>query len=121
VAGDEQLVSPAGAGVTRALPTAPVAAGTLIAGYAVAIASGSRPLGAVVLLAGGLWCVREWLRRNDTRTALVLACAGLAAFVVSHVLALAIGAWLAVLLVAAAMAIATWVRADTRPRLTPLA
>lgn len=121
MAGDEQLVSPAGAGVTRVLPTAPVAAGTLIAGYAVAIASGSRPLGGVVLLAGGLWCVREWLRRNDTRTALVLACAGLAAFVVSHVLALAIGAWPAVLLVAAAMAIATWVRADTRPRLTPLA
>ena len=103
---------------TRSLPTAPVAAGSLIAGYAVAVGSGSRPLGGVVLLAGGLWCTREWARRNDTRTALVLACAGLAAFVVSHVLALAIGAWPAVLLVAAAMAIATWLRADARPRTT---
>jgi di/tricarboxylate transporter len=104
------------------LPTAPVAAGSLIAGYAVAAGSGSRPLGGVVLLAGGLWCVREWTRRNDTRTAVVLACAGLAAFVVSHVLALAIGAWPAVLLVAGAMALATWVRADARlPRLTPSA
>ncbi|HWF32845.1 MAG TPA: hypothetical protein VG188_09830 [Solirubrobacteraceae bacterium] len=101
----------------RAFPTAPVAAGSLIAGYAVAAGSGSRPLGGVVLLAGGIWCVREWARRNDTRTALVLACAGLAAFVLSHVLALAIGAWPAVLLVAAAMAIATWLRADARPRM----
>jgi hypothetical protein len=118
----EQLVSQAGHRSARSLPTAPVAAGSLIAGYAVAVGSGSRPLGGVVLLAGGLWCVREWTRRNDTRTAVVLACAGLAAFVLSHVLALAIGAWPAVLLVAAAMALATWVRADARlPRLTPSA
>jgi hypothetical protein len=120
VGGVEQLLSTAsvgGARAARALPTAPVAAGSLIAGYAVAVASGSRPLGGVVLLAGGLWCVREWTRRNDTRTAIVLACAGLAAFVVSHVLALAIGAWPAVLLVAAAMALVTWLRADARPLL----
>jgi hypothetical protein len=115
-------VSQAGHRSARSLPTAPVAAGSLIAGYAVAVGSGSRPLGGVVLLAGGLWCVREWTRRNDSRTAVVLACAGLAAFVLSHVLALAIGAWPAVLLVAAAMALATWVRADARlPRLTPSA
>jgi hypothetical protein len=98
----------------RSAPTAPVAAGSLIAGYAVAIGSGSRPLGGVVLLAGGLWCVREWVRRNDARTAAELACFGLAAFVLSHVLARSIGAWPAVLLVSAAMALATWVRADAR-------
>ncbi|HEV7527373.1 MAG TPA: hypothetical protein VGO29_00575 [Solirubrobacteraceae bacterium] len=98
----------------RLTPTAPVAAGSLIAGYAVASASGSRPLGGVVLLAGGLWCVRAWTQRNDTRTAVTLACTGLAAFVLSHVLALAIGAWPAVLLVAAAMAVAAWLRADAR-------
>jgi hypothetical protein len=98
----------------RLTPTAPVAAGSLIAGYAVASASGSRPLGGVVLLAGGLWCVRAWTQRNDTRTAVTLACTGLAAFVLSHVLALAIGAWPAVLLVAAAMAAAAWLRADAR-------
>jgi hypothetical protein len=119
VAGVEQLVSAPGARAARAIPTAPIAAGSLIAGYAIAAGSGSRPLGGVVLLAGGLWCVREWTRRNDARTALVLACAGLAAFVVSHVLALAIGAWPAVLLVAVAMALATWARADARPRLAP--
>ncbi|HEY2571966.1 MAG TPA: hypothetical protein VGI27_10850 [Solirubrobacteraceae bacterium] len=98
----------------RLTPTAPVAAGSLIAGYAVASASGSRPLGGVVLLAGGLWCVRAWAQRNDTRTAVTLACTGLAAFVLSHVLALAIGAWPAVLLAAAAMAAAAWLRADAR-------
>jgi hypothetical protein len=98
----------------RLTPTAPVAAGSLIAGYAVAAGTGSRPLGGVVLLAGGLWCVRAWTQRNDTRTAVTLACAGLAAFVLSHVLALAIGAWPAVLLVAAAMAAAAWLRADSR-------
>jgi hypothetical protein len=98
----------------RLPPTAPVAAASLIAGYAVAAGTGSRPLGGLVLAAGGLWCIREWSRRNDTRTAVILGCAGLAAFVISHVLALAIGAWPAVLLVAAALAIAAWLRADAR-------
>jgi hypothetical protein len=97
---------------SRSTPTAPVAAGTLIAGYAAG--SGSRPLGGVVLLAGGLWCVRAWTRRNGQRTALALACVGLAAFVLSHVLARAIGAWPAVLLVAAATGAAAWVYADAR-------
>jgi hypothetical protein len=114
----EQLLSAPVEHGARAFPTAPIAAGSLIAGFAVAVGTGSRPLGGVVLLAGGLWCVREWTRRNDTRTAIVLACAGLAAFVVSHLLARAIGAWPAVLLVAAAMALVTWVRADARPRIT---
>jgi len=99
---------------SRSTPTAPVAAGTLIAGYAVAVGSGSRPLGGVVLLAGGLWCVRAWTRRNGQRTAFALACVGLVAFVLSHVLARAIGAWPAVLLVAAATGAAAWVYADTR-------
>lgn len=100
--------------LVRRTPTAPVAAASLIAGYAVAAGSGSRPLGGVVMLAGGLWCVREWTRRNDARTALVLACTGLAAFVISHVLARAIGAWPSVLLVSAATALAAWLLADTR-------
>jgi hypothetical protein len=95
-------------------PTAPVAAGTLIVGYAVAASTGSRPLGGVVLLIGGLWCVRAWRRRHGARTAVTLACVGLAAFVLSHLLALAIGAWPSVLLVAVVMAAAAWMRADAR-------
>ena len=99
----------------RLMPTAPIAAGTLIIGYAVAVASGSRPLGGVVLLLGGLWCIQAWRRRHGARTAAILAGVGLAAFVLSHLLALAIGAWPSVLLVAAAMAAAAWTRADAQP------
>ncbi len=99
----------------RLMPTAPLAAGTLIVGYAVVVATGSRPLGGVVLLLGGLWCVRAWRRRRGARTAVTLACVGLAAFVLSHLLALAIGAWPSVLLAAAAMAAAAWTRADAQP------
>jgi hypothetical protein len=98
----------------RSLPTAPVAAGSLIVGYAVAAGTGSRPLGGVVLLLGGAWCVRAWSRRDGARTALGLAGAGLGAFVASHVLALAIGPWPAVLLVAAAMGAVAWTRSDAR-------
>jgi hypothetical protein len=101
----------------RRIPTAPVAAGTLIAGYAVAAGSGSRPLGGVVLLAGGAWCVRAWLRRDGPRRASALAGAGVAAFVCSHVLALAIGPWPSVLVVSAAMAAAAWTLSDA-PRST---
>jgi hypothetical protein len=96
----------------RQLPTAPVAASSLIVGYAVVVASGSRPLGGVVLAGGGLWCIAVWARRRGTRTAVALGCAGLVAFVASHLLALAIGAWPSVLVVAAAMGAAAWVWGD---------
>jgi hypothetical protein len=90
------------------LPTAAVAGLGLIAGYAVAVASGSRPLGGLVLLAVGIWCVRVWLRRDGRRVAALLGGVGLTAFVASHVLALAIGAWPAVLVAAAAVGAACW-------------
>jgi hypothetical protein len=96
----------------RVTPTAPVASGTLIAGYAVAAGTGSRPLGGVVLLLGGYWCFRTWTRRHGTRTAVALTGVGAGAFVLSHVLALAIGAWPAVLVVATVMAGAAWTQAD---------
>jgi hypothetical protein len=98
----------------RTVPTAPVAAGSLIVGFAVAAATGSRPLGGVVLLLGGVWCVREWTRRHGARTAATLGGVGLLAFVGSHLLALALGAWPSVLLVAVAMAAVAWTRADAR-------
>ena len=98
----------------RRIPTAPVAAGSLIVGYAVAVGTGSRPLGGVFLAAGGLWCLREWHSRHDTRTAAILGGVGLGAFIASHVLALAIGAWPSVVLLAALTGAVTWVRADAR-------
>lgn len=96
----------------RTYPTAPLAAASLICGYAVAVTTGSRPLGGVVLAAGGLTCVRLWTVRRDRRTAAQLAAVGLVAFAASHVLALAVGAWPAVLLTSGATAMIVWLRAD---------
>lgn len=100
--------------VAHRLPTAPIAAFGLIAGYTVAIASGSRPLGGVVLAICGITCIRLWLRRDGSRTALLLAATGLLAFALSHVIALIIGAWPAVLLVAALTAALCWRQSDVR-------
>ena len=66
------------------------------------------------MLIGGLWCIQAWVRRSGARTAATLACVGFGALVISHVLALAIGAWPSVLFVAAAMAAAAWRRADAQ-------
>lgn len=98
----------------RPIPTAPIAAGSFLAGYSIVASSGSRPAGGIVLLAGGAWCAREWQRRCGSRTAAELVGIGVGAFVASHLLALAIGAWPSVLLVAAGMGTVTWVRADGR-------
>jgi len=98
----------------RPIPTAPVAAGTFVLGYAVVASTGSRPLGGVVLLIGGAWCGRAWTARHGARTAARLLGVALGAFIASHLLALAIGAWPAVLLVAAAMAAVAWTQADGR-------
>lgn len=102
------------------LPTAPIAAIGLIAGYAVAVSTGSRPLGGVVLAACGIVCIRMWLLRDGSAIALRLTAAGLLAFALSHVLALVIGAWPAVLLVSALTAGVCWRYSDAR-HLRPLA
>ncbi len=96
------------------IATAPVAAAGLIAGYAVAVATGSRPLGAVVLVGFGLACLATWLRRDGRRTAVLLTIAGLLAFALSHVLARVVGAWPAVLITAAAIAALCWQVSDRR-------
>lgn len=98
----------------RPIPTAPVAAASLIAGFAVAVGTGSRPLGGVVLAIGGLWCIQAWARRHGRRTAVTLGCVGFGAFVVSHLLGLLVGAWPSVLLVSAVMAVVAWTQADVR-------
>jgi hypothetical protein len=99
----------------RTIPTAPIAGASLIVAYAVAVSTGSRALGGVVLAFGGLWCIQAWMHRRGTRTAAMLACVGLGAFVISHLLALAIGAWPSVLLVSAVVAAVAWTQADTHP------
>ncbi len=94
------------------LPTSALSAAGLIAGFGVAVATGSRPLGGVVLAAFGLTCVYVWLRRDDLATAVRLTLIGLFAFALSHLLGLVIGAWPAVLIVAAGTAWACWRYSD---------
>ncbi len=96
------------------LPTAPLAATGLIAGFAVAVASGSRPLGGAVMAACGLTCIAVWLRRDGRRVAVQLTGVGLAAFALSHVLATVIGAWPSVLVVSAVTAALCWRLSDAR-------
>ena len=90
------------------MATAPLAAAGLIGGYAVAVASGSRPLGGVVLACMGVACIAIWIRRHGRRTAAVLTAVGLLAFALSHVLGMLIGAWPAVLVTAAVTASICW-------------
>jgi hypothetical protein len=97
-----------------AVPTAPVAAGSLIAGYLVARETGIRPLGGVVLAAGGAWCGREWVRSAGPAVAGALGAGYLAAFGLSHPLAKRIGAWPSVLTVSGATAAAAFLAADRR-------
>jgi hypothetical protein len=94
--------------------TAPIAAVGLVAGFGVAVATGSRPLGGIVLALCGLCCIAVWLRRDGRRVALWLTLAGLLAFAVSHVLGLVIGAWPAVALVALVTAWLCWRMSDSR-------
>jgi hypothetical protein len=94
--------------------TAPVAAAGLILGYGVASLSGSRPLGGLVLAGFGLWCMVLWARRDGRRAMWRLAGVGFGAFVASHVLALATGAWPAVLLAAGVTAWVCWHESDAR-------
>jgi hypothetical protein len=105
----------------RPLPAAPLAAGSLIASYGVVAATGSRPLGGVVLAAGGVCCIEIWRRRHGRRTAAQLGAVGFTAFVASHLLALALGPWPAVLIVAATTAAAAWALADARLFESPVA
>ncbi len=100
--------------LTARIVTAPIAATGLIAGFGVAVATGSRPAGGVVLAVCGLVCVAVWVRRDGRRTAAVLTGAGLVAFALSHVLGLVIGAWPSVLLVAAGTAGLCWRLSDSR-------
>ncbi len=99
----------------NAMPTWPVAAGSLVLGFAVAQATGVRALGGLVLLAAVTWCLVRWRALAGLPAAVALAVLYAAAFAASHVLADALGTWGAVLSVAAAVGAAAWTVAD-RPR-----
>jgi hypothetical protein len=98
-------------------PTAPLAAAGLVGGYAIAVSTGSRALGGLVLAGFGLLCIRIWVARDGRRAAAWLTLAGLLAFALSHLAGLLMGAWPAVLASAAALAATYWVASDSRDRL----
>jgi hypothetical protein len=98
------------------LPTAPIASATFVVSWGVVEATGSRAAGGVVLTAGAAWCIREWYRRRGPATAAGLGLVGAAAFVASHVLGHAIGAWPAVIVVAGVGGAIVWSVADSPQR-----
>jgi hypothetical protein len=109
-----ELTAPGPPGLLDRIPTAPIAAAGLVAGFGVADATGSRPLGGVVLAACGLACIAVWLRRDPPRVTVELTAAGLVAFALSHVLGHVIGAWPSVLVVSAVTATLCWRLSDAR-------
>ena len=98
--------------VSERIFTAPIAAFGLIAGFGAAVASGSRPLGGLVLAVSGATCVVVWLRRDGRRVTALLTFSGLVAFAISHVLGRVIGAWPSVIVVAAACGALCWRLSD---------
>ena len=110
---DELGAPPLGDRMQR-LPTAPIAAGGLIAGFGVAVATGSRPLGGLVLAACGLSCIAVWARRDPTRVTVTLTATWLVAFAISHLLGRVIGAWPSVIVVSAVTAGLCWWLSDSR-------
>jgi len=100
-------------------PTWPVAAGSLALGFAVAQATGVRPLGGVVLLAGATWCGLRWRERVGPGRTAALVGVYVGAFVGSHLLAHAIGAWPSVAVVSAITGAAAYALADTPARRAP--
>jgi hypothetical protein len=101
-------------------PTWPVAAGSLALGFAVAQATGVRPLGGVVLVAGCGWCALRWREQAGAGRTAGLVGLYLAAFAGSHVLAHSIGAWPSVAVVSAVVAAGTYAVADAAPARRPL-
>src|SRR5579875_2628355 len=100
--------------MTDRAPTSLLAATGLIAGFGTAVGTGSRPLGGAVMAIFGLTCIYFWVRRDGSSTAVRLTLVGLAAFVLSHIIGLVIGAWPAVLLVSAVTAWFCWRWSDAK-------
>jgi hypothetical protein len=92
--------------------TWPVASGSLLLGFAVAQATGVRPLGGVVLALGAGWCGLRWLRSVGAARTEALVGVYIGMFVLSHVIAGVVGTWPAVVLAAAVTGLAVLLVAD---------
>jgi hypothetical protein len=78
-----------------------VATAAFLGGFAVAEATGIRPLGGLVLLAGGIWSARVAAPVAGRAATAALLLVALALFAASHPLGEAIGSWPAVLVTGA--------------------
>ncbi len=96
------------------MPSAPVAAVSLVVGYGPARTTGKRPLGGLAFAGGTAWCAREWSRRRGAPAAVGLVGVQLGAFVASHRLARKLGARPSVLAASAASGVAAALVADRR-------
>jgi hypothetical protein len=96
------------------IPTAPLVAAGLVGGYLVARETKIRPLGGAVLGVAGVAAGRMWSRRSGAATTAVLSAVYIGSFGASHPLAKKIGAWPAVLSVAALSATSAYVLSDRR-------
>ncbi|HEX6499725.1 MAG TPA: hypothetical protein VF054_11935 [Micromonosporaceae bacterium] len=97
------------------IPTAAITASSLIGGWQLARLTGNRPVGGVILAAGGVVAGLEWARRTSPAATAALVATYLGAFGLSHPLAKRIGAWPSVLAVSALTAAASYAAADRRP------
>jgi hypothetical protein len=93
------------------LPTALVAALTLVVGFAVAELTGVRALGGVVLLVGVAWCVVRARSAGWWRVGAVVL-VGAVCFAGSHLLGHLIGAWPSVAVAALVLGLATYALVD---------
>jgi hypothetical protein len=99
---------------------AAVTALTLVLGFAIASLTGIRSLGGVVLVLGGALCAWWMVRAAGALRTVVTLVAVVGLFVVSHPLGHVIGAWPAVLLVAAVAGVLAYAVASPRAA-TPVA
>jgi len=96
------------------VPTAVLAALTLVVGFAVAQLTDVRALGGAVLVAGVAWCAVRARSAGWWRVTVVVV-VGALCFVASHLLAPHLGAWPSVGLVALVLGATTYLLVD-RPR-----
>jgi hypothetical protein len=83
----------------------------LVGGFALARATKKRPLGGALWAVAGLACAPRWRRAGPARAAL-LGASYAGAMGGSHPLAKKVGAWPAVAMAAAGMAVLAWALAD---------
>lgn len=104
--------------MTPRLTAALLAAVTLVIGFAVALLTGNRAFGGIVLVIGGATCALMWWRIAGPFRALICVAIAGVAFVVSHPLGALLTSWGAVVLVSAATAGATYALTGGRARST---